>query len=160
MAENKNSLFRKSSMDYIDSPEKLDIYLRVTSPGVRALLGTIIVLLIGVIIWGMFGRLETHVPAAVVVDGSEKVCLVPEAALRSVVDHPSVTVDGTALTLAPDILEPVVITEDTNVYILLAGELSFGDVVYEIPLADDLEEGIYKGTITTETISPASLLLN
>ena len=36
--EREHSIFRKKSTEYIDSPEKLDHYLHVTTPGVWALL--------------------------------------------------------------------------------------------------------------------------
>ena len=43
------------------------------------------------------------------------------------------------------------------VIVILAGELSVGDVVYSIPLSETLDEGVYTGTLVTETLSPVSL---
>ena len=53
-------------------------------------------------------------------------------------------------------------------YILLDGDASFsveskiyklnvGDIVYQIPLSEPLEEGVYTGTLVTETLSPVKL---
>ena len=83
MAENNNkqSLFREKSIERIESPEKLNDYLKVTSPGVWLVLITVIVILAGVCIWGVFGRIQATAPAAVVSENGESVCLVPEAAL-------------------------------------------------------------------------------
>ena len=54
---NKNKLFREKNLERLESPEKLNDYLRVTSPGVWLILITVIVLLAGVCIWGVFGKI-------------------------------------------------------------------------------------------------------
>ena len=164
MSEENKPLFREKSKEYIDSPEKLDQYLHVTSPGVWVSLAAVIVLLLGVIGWSIFGRLESHVPVAVIRQGAVSVCIVPETALEAAVRDCEVVVDGVTMELAPDALIPLVIDDTTNVYVRLAGEYQVGDIVYEIPLktgnGTPAEDGIYKGSITTETISPMHLLLN
>ena len=160
MAENKFKLFREKNMEQIESPEALDDYLQVTSPGIWVVLATIVVFLVGACIWGAFGHIDSTVKAAVVADGKETVCLVPESALSSAVADRSVKIDKTEYELFPESLEPQVISEDTNIYWILAGNLSIGDIVYRIPLSESLDEGVYSGTIVTETLTPMSLLLN
>ncbi|MBQ9064524.1 MAG: hypothetical protein IJ123_03665 [Blautia sp.] len=160
MAENntgKEKLFREKSLERIESPEKLNDYLRVTSPGVWLVLATIVVLLAGVCIWGVFGRIDATVSAAVVSRDGSSVCYVPETALEGAVKTQMVRIDGRELTLTPSALEPETVTETTDVYVRLAGNLQVGDVFYQIPVSEDLDEGIYKGTLVTETLSPASL---
>mgnify|MGYP007122110349 CR=1 FL=1 len=44
----KNSIFRKKSLDRIESPEQLNDYIRVTSPGIWIFLAAAIVLLVGI----------------------------------------------------------------------------------------------------------------
>lgn len=55
-----NHIFRQKNVDKVSSPEKLDDYIRVTTPSVWITLAAIIVLLAGVIIWGIFGELTVH----------------------------------------------------------------------------------------------------
>lgn len=55
-----NSLFRKKSIDKISSPEKLDDYIRVTTPSVWITLIAILLLLVGAILWGTLGELTIH----------------------------------------------------------------------------------------------------
>ena len=55
-----NSIFRQKSIDRISSPEKLDDYIRVTTPSVWITLAAIVILLVGAIIWGIFGELTIH----------------------------------------------------------------------------------------------------
>lgn len=159
--ENKNdTLFRAKNIEKIESPEALNDYLQVTSPGVWLALGTVIIFLIGACIWGIFGRIESTVKAAVVSTSNESMCLVPADALESVVENRSIKVNNTIYELSPESLEPEIISEDTNIYWILAGNLSIGDIVYRIPLSQSIPEGVYSGTIILETISPFSLLLN
>ena len=80
MEEKKNQLFRKKSLESIESPEVLDDYLRVTSPGVWMILGAVILLLVGMIVWGIFGHIDSEVEVAVVSDEKGMYCLVPEEA--------------------------------------------------------------------------------
>lgn len=61
-----NKLFRQKSIDRVSSPEALNDYVKVSSPGVWIVLAAVVVLLIGACVWGVFGRLETTVPALVV----------------------------------------------------------------------------------------------
>ena len=53
MEENKTqqNLFREKTLERISSPEKLTDYLRVTNPGIWAVLGAVIILLGGLFIW-------------------------------------------------------------------------------------------------------------
>ena len=160
MAENKNKLFREKNLEQIESPESLNDYLQVTSPGIWIILATIVVFLAGACIWGTFGHIDSAVKTAVIADGEETVCLVPEKALESVVKDRTVKIDKVEYELAPETLEPMIISEDTNIYWILAGNLKIGDIVYQVPVSEKLDEGVYSGTIVTERLSPMSLLLN
>ena len=56
----KNTIFRKKSIDRVSSPESLNDYIRVTSPSVWIVLIAILVLLTGLLMWSIFGRLEVR----------------------------------------------------------------------------------------------------
>ena len=158
-ASNKSSLFREKNLERLESPEKLNDYLRVTSPGVWMVLGAVIVLLIGVCIWGFFGRIQATTQAVVITESGESSCLVPQSALEGVLQYRTIEIDEEKRELVPDVLEPQVITESTNVYIMLAGGLRVGDIVYPIALAEPLgTDGFVTGNIVTEILSPLSLL--
>ena len=160
MEDNRQGLFRAKNIERIESPESMNDYLQVTSPGVWLVLSTVIVFLIGVCIWGVFGHIDSTAKAAVVSAEGETLCLVPEDALKSAIDNRSIKIDGEDYELAPETLNPEIISENTNIYWLLAGNLSIGDIVYKIPLSQKMPEGVYSGTIVTETLTPLSLLLN
>ena len=56
--ESKDSIFRKKSMDRVTGPESLNDYIRVTSPSVWIALLALVVLLVGLLAWSIFGRIE------------------------------------------------------------------------------------------------------
>ncbi len=57
MDNNNNSgLFREKSLQRVSSPEKLDDYIKVVSPGVWLVLVAVIILLLGVLAWASVGN--------------------------------------------------------------------------------------------------------
>ena len=158
------SLFREKSLEAVQSPESLNDYLKVTSPGVWLVLGAVILLLTGTILWGIFGRIKTQVQVAVVSDSEACMCIVPYASLQKVMGRGIITIDGKDYALKTDAdLETMIITDQTNPYIRVLGGLSIGDVTVEVPLnipeGAALADGIYTGTVVTESLQPISLLL-
>ncbi len=79
-----SSLFREKSLEALDSPDALNDYLRVTSPQIWLVLGAVIALLIGAILWGVFGRIHTTAEFAVSVSAERKVCYVTYAQAEKV----------------------------------------------------------------------------
>ncbi|MBR6115820.1 MAG: hypothetical protein IKQ10_11700 [Oscillospiraceae bacterium] len=55
-----SDLFRKESMDRIQSPEQLNDYLRITNPSIWMVLCAVIVLLAGLLVWGSFASIDSH----------------------------------------------------------------------------------------------------
>ena len=162
MEEKKEfKLFREKSLEAVESPESLNDYLRVTSPGVWLVLAAVIALLAGGVLWGIFGRIDTNVSVAVASSGGQCVCLVPYDAMQDVLAQGmSVNVNGQAYTLNPEAeVKTVIISEDTNPYIRVASGLNLGDVAVEIPMAAELADGVYQGSVLTESLQPISLLL-
>ena len=56
----RESIFRKKSLERISSPEEIDEYMKVTSPGTWLVLMAIILLLGAVIAWGITGEIESN----------------------------------------------------------------------------------------------------
>lgn len=61
-------LYRKESLDRIQSPEQLNDYLRVTNPSVWILLIAVILLLVGLLVWGSLTYIDSVVYGQAVVD--------------------------------------------------------------------------------------------
>ena len=51
-------IFREKTMKRVSSPEQLNDYIRVTSPSVWIVLIALVVLLVGMLAWSIFGTVE------------------------------------------------------------------------------------------------------
>ena len=136
----ENSIFRKKSLDRISSPEQLQDYMRVMNPGVWMVLVAVIVLLAGLLVCSVTGRIETTVQVECVADGGEaSVALSPEQG-KSVAEGMALRVAGRE---AP--IKYVYQRED-------------GQFIATAQI--DLDNGVYDAKIVTESIAPISFLLN
>ena len=59
-----DSIFRQKNIDRINSPESLNDYVKVTNPSVWIVLIGVVVLIIGAIVFGTVGKVDTNVIAA------------------------------------------------------------------------------------------------
>lgn len=153
-------LFRKASIDRVSSPEQLNDYIRVSNPGVWMILAAVIVLLIGVCVWGIFGRLETKIAAAGTAENGVFVCYVTEENAAKIKAGMTVNVDGNALFVSEISAKPVAVSADMDEYLLYLGGFSEGDWLYEVTASASLSDGTYKAEIVTESVSPMSFILN
>ncbi len=87
-------LFRKKSLDKIKSPENLNEYIKVSNPGVWLLLCSVIVLLAGACVWGVFGHVDSTMPADVRVGNGTAVCYVESGNVTRVKPGMTVEYDG------------------------------------------------------------------
>ena len=71
------SIFRRESLDRVASPEKLNDYIRVSSPGVWLLLGALIVIVACLAVWGFTGTLPVTLTLSGVTEGNQVACFVP-----------------------------------------------------------------------------------
>ena len=55
---NTSGLFREKSIERVSSPEQLEDYIRVTHGGAWAILAAMLILLTGIIVWGIFGTVS------------------------------------------------------------------------------------------------------
>ena len=57
-----SSIFREKSLNKVNQPEDLNDYIRVTRPSIWIVLIAMILLLIGIIAWMVFGSIDIHNP--------------------------------------------------------------------------------------------------
>ncbi len=56
----QKSIFREKSIERVSSPEQLSDYIRVTTPSVWLILIAAGLLLVGGILWGIFGEITVN----------------------------------------------------------------------------------------------------
>lgn len=135
-------IFRKKSLDKLMSPENLDDYIRVSNPGVWLLLISIVVLLAGACVWGIYGHIDSTLETEVYADGGELFCYVAEEKIASVEPGMSVSFD------------------DCEAEIVSVGQDENGRYICKLRADRQIPDGAYNGLIVTESIKPLSLVLN
>ena len=158
----KESLFRKSSIDRISSPEQLNERIRVANPGVWMLLTGILLILVGICVWGIFGRLNTVLPVGAVTDQGQTVCYVKEENRDQIHAGMEVTTEAGSSVVAEISLQPCSVDAGFPEYLRHVGSLSEGEWVYAVTLKEPLGEdgSIFRADIVIESIAPMTFVVN
>lgn len=155
-----SQIFRKKSIEKVSSPEQLNDYVRVSSPGVWMVLLAVVILLAGVCIWGIFGHLDTTLNTVGICKNGTVTCYVSDSDIASVKTGMMVTVSGRDYAITSISTSPVSVSADMDAYALQIGNLEIGERVYEVTADTGLENGTYEAKIITDSVSPISFVLN
>lgn len=157
-----SQLFRAKSLERVSSPEQLNDYIRVTNPSVWIALVAVVILLVGICVWGVFGRLDTVLTVGAITEGDGTVCYVKEADIGSVSAGLKVRLGAEEYEISRISLQPVQVDEGFPHYVAHLGGIKQGEWVYPVVLdgAAGPEGGIYEAQIIIETIAPMSFVLN
>ena len=159
----ESSIFRKKSMERISSPEQLTDYIKVANPGVWLLLGAIIVLLAGICVWGVYGRLDTVVKGAAVSKNGTLVCYVTEDNAGKIQPGMKLTANGAEFTVSDISAQPVSAGSVLDDYALHVGDFQSGDWVYSVTAAGTenvASDGVYSAEIVVDSVSPKIFVIN
>ncbi len=134
-------LFREESMERIQSPERLNDYLRVANPTVWVVLAAVIVLLAGLLIWGSVATIDSFASGtALVEDGVMTVRFDEEALAGNVEAGMTVSVGESS-----SVITSMGRGEDGRLF----------------ALADtDLADGVYAARVSYKRIQVIRLLFN
>ncbi|MCR5089083.1 MAG: hypothetical protein K6C08_06185 [Oscillospiraceae bacterium] len=133
----ENSIFRKTSMDRISSPEKLDDYLKVTTPSLWFVMTAVILLLIGVFVWSSVGELEDSIK------------------LPGLVENGMLNISGETAAIQEGMTVRIGGKEST---LEIIGSNADGSLQYAAPF--ELPDGSYTVTVVTDHIHPIRFLFN
>ena len=75
----ESSLYRKESMERIQSPEQLNDYLRITNPTIWVVLVAVILLLAGLLVWSAFASIDSFARGTARVENGEMTVLFDDA---------------------------------------------------------------------------------
>ena len=154
-------LFRRKSLEKITSPDRMSDYICVSNPSVWMILAAIIVLLAGVCVWGIFGRLDTILQTGGVCKDAQLILYVSEKDYEKLDESTFVSVDGMEYPVSEISEYPVEIDESFDSYLVHLTGLSAGDWVYAVTAdAAGLKNGIYSADIVTESVKPIDFVRN
>ena len=158
--DKQQTLFRQKSLDRISSPEQLNAYIRVSTPSVWMILAAVIVLLVGVCAWGVFGHMDTTLSVAVLAENGHVTAYVKEADAAKVAAGQAVTVAGAQGQVAAVSTEPQRVDDTFTDYMRHLGSLQEGEWVFAVTLDAALEDGVHAAQIVIDSVSPMSFVLN
>ena len=153
-------LFRKKSIEKVSSPEQLNEYIRVSNPGVWMILVAIVLLLIGVCVWGVLGHLDTTLTTVAVVENSEITVYVRESDIGQIQEGMKVTVGNSECEITDIAGQPIAVGDDFPEYALHVGKLKIGEWVYPVTVSGEADDGIHGVDIVVESVSPMSFVIN
>ena len=134
-------VFRKKSLDKVKSPENLDDYIQIANPVVWMIIISVVVLLIGAIVWGAFGHIDSIIETTVRVDDVIS-CTIPAEDISSVAV-------GTTIKVGDNELKIASIEEET-----VMGYTCILESDNDIPV------GFYDGKIVIQSVRPLSFIFN
>lgn len=154
-----DSIFRKKSLDRVASPEALNDYVRVANPGVWVILSAIIVLLLGVCIWGTFGHLDTRLKVGAVHENNKTKCYITEDSIDKVSEGMVILIDGVEGSVSSISAKPIQIS-DVDAYLAHVAGFESDQWVYEAVCDVNVSDGVYEAEIITDSVAPISFVIN
>ena len=155
------TIFRDKSIDKITSPEQMNDYIRVSNPSVWMILSAVIILLVGVCVWGVFGRMDTVIKTGGVCFDGQLTVYISESDFAKVDDKTIISVGGNEYSVTDRPEKPVRTDENTDPYLMHLVGVSEGDWVYSLEIdADGLPDGTYALSVVTERVRPLDFVLN
>ena len=145
-----NQLFRQRSIDRISSPEQLHDYLRVTTPRLWMILVSVLVLLVGFIVFASTTTMENAFKV--------------EASVQGMEDDDGTRLQVITISLPMGQKGSV----ESGMEVRIAGETGKIEYIFEdeeslfcsVDVAKALPDGVYEAEIVMERTTPISFLLN
>ena len=157
-----NKLFRKKNVERMASPEQIDDYIHVSNPSAWIVLAAFAILLFGICIWGIFGRLDTAISVVALNEDGRVVCLVKETDCEKIEIGMTVRIDEKEFTVTGIEKSPVPVDGTVSEYAKHVGALSDGEWVYYVytDCTAELEGGVFPAKIIVERVSPLYFVTN
>lgn len=156
-----DSIFRKASVDRVNSPEQLNEYIRLMKPSIWVMLGAVVVLLVGIIVWSIFGTIYTKIQVGAVTADGKTQCYIAADEKEKVTAGMKVTVNGKEGSVSKVSTKPVKLGKDVDSAVAYYSGMSTGDFCYVAQVkVPNLSEGAYSAEITVDEIQPISFVIH
>ena len=155
-------LFREKSVKKIASPEQLNDYIHISNPSAWVILAAFTILLVGICIWGLFGRLDTTLTVAAVKADDRVVCCVKEADYEKVRVGMIVEIGEEEFFVTDIEKTPVSVDDSIPEYAKHVGNLIDGEWIYYVytDCTLGLEGDAFPVEIIVERVNPLYFVTN
>ena len=117
------------------------------------ILAAIIILLVGMCVWGVFGKLDTKVSTAGTCTNGTMTCYVGSEDIRQITGDMKITVESRDYEILSIGNTAIRAGDGLDEYLRYLGGFSEDEWVYEITGKTDLPDGDYEAEIVVESIS-------
>ena len=154
----KTSLFREKSMEQFTNPEQLNNYIRVIHPSLILLLAAIISLLVGIIIWGYLGTINSTASCTAYVSSGVIHSYLPFDGDNELSNDSRIVIGETEYDIQ-SVSSPAPASLVLNEEQLVLYQLNSDDIVIALMAQGALPDGVYQAKVILESIRPISLIL-
>lgn len=160
---NGTQLFRAKSLDRISSPEDLSDYVRVANPGVWLILCGVVILLVGMLVWSVFGVLETTIDAVCISENGKGLCYISEENIGKIQPgmqvRLSIGAETTVTGLSPEAKVAESVLTDYQMHLAGVEEGEWIHALYtDLPFS---EEGIFSSAkVTIDSVHPIEFIFS
>ena len=158
MREQEKQIFREKSIEQLSAPEQLMDYLRVTGPGIWLILIGIIVLMAGILIWGVVGSISSSVSVPAQAEDGVLHCYVLQEDMKNADDTVDIFVGDLEMEASLKEAKTITLDSDDAPQLYETGYLTAGKNAMELTCDTKLKDGFYQAELTTETLKPIKLL--
>ena len=152
------TIFRDKSIERISSPDQLNDYVKLTNPGVWFVAAAIMVILMGALIFGTVGHIDSTVPGVLISENHKAYCLVKREYSERFKDDMHMKVDVNEYSVYLKDTKPFALDSSMDSYALFVGNMELSEWVYVIDVDGEVPDGIYEARVVTERISPLSFI--
>ena len=151
-------IFRKKSLERVSSPEELQDFIQVSNPAVWLIIGTAILLLVGCVVWGIFGRIEATCDGVVIAEKGDVTFYVAEQYAKGIRIGQTVKFNNTSATVDAINEIPICAEDDFSEYAQHVGGYGSDTWVYAVHCAGQSKDGVFPAFVLLDEISPFSLI--
>lgn len=155
----EKDIYRKKSIERVSSPEQLNSYIKVCTPTLWVVLSAVILLLCGVIVWSIFGKLDTTIKTVAVVENGKMTVYFKTEDIESVKGK-VITINQTDYLVSENDYTTEPVKNTLTEYALDIGNLKEGEYVFSATTDTQLKDGVYQAEIITDSVSPISFIIN
>ena len=112
----KKSLFRENAYKKTLSPEQKNDYIKTTRPSVWLTLSAITLLIFGIIVWSVYGKVEITITSVTVCENGKSYCYISENDIDKISDNVYVKFEDYEYKLNDISKLPVPVSEQVSPY--------------------------------------------